>query len=154
MLITSPRNRLNRQRGDTIIEVLIVIAVISLVLAGAYVTTNRSLLATRAAQERGNALKLAETQIEEIKGLASTNPTVLFGSATSSPFCIAKSTSQPVAATDDACFVGLSGDPTDDDPRFSISITRINYYFVLTETWTNVSGRVVDRLELRYRVYD
>ena len=152
MFIASHHDRSNNQLGDTIVEVLIVIAVISLVMAGAYVTTNRSLLATRAAQERGNALKLAETQIEEIKGLAATNPTALFG--TTAPFCISKATSQPVAATDAACTVGLSGDPTTIDPKFTISITRTNNYFVLTENWTNVSGRMTDSLQLRYRVYD
>ena len=68
-----------RQRGDTLVEVLIAIAVVSLILGGAYVTTNRSLYATRAAQERGNALKLAESQIEQLKGIVASNPTAVFG---------------------------------------------------------------------------
>ncbi len=54
-------------RGDTIVEVLIATAVVSMILAGAFVSTNTSSNNTRSAQERGEALKLAETQVELIK---------------------------------------------------------------------------------------
>ncbi len=154
MFISKLRRLADNQRGDTIVEVLIAIAVISLVLGGAYVTTNRSLQATRAAQERVNALKLAEAQIEQIKAMAANNATVLFGTTTSSPFCISKATGLPVADDDPACAVGLSGDPTSAEPKFSISITRSGNYFVLDETWVDVSGRNSDSLQMRYRVYD
>lgn len=147
-------DRFARQRGDTIVEVLIAIAVITLVLGGAYVTTNRSLQATRAAQERVNALKLAESQMEQIKALAANNPTELFGTTTASPFCIAKATGLPVEDDDPACAVGLSGDPASSEPIFNISITRTSNYFVLTEIWVDVSGRNNDSLQMRYRVYD
>lgn len=59
--------RLRKQQGDTIVEVLIAIAIVSLTLTGAYVSVNRSSNTTRTAQERGEALKWAETQIEQIK---------------------------------------------------------------------------------------
>lgn len=153
-------NYRGREQGDTIVEVLIAIAVVSLVLAGAYVSTNRSLQATRAAQERVNALKLAESQMEQIKSLASISPEILYSSVTDSSFCIAKATGQPVRnehpTHDDepACAVGVSGDPTADQPIFEISITRDGDTFTLTETWTDVSGRVDDSLQLRYRVYE
>lgn len=55
------------QFGDTIVEVLIVTAVLGLVLAGSYAIASRSLKGMRASQERGEALKLAEAQIESIK---------------------------------------------------------------------------------------
>ncbi len=55
------------QAGDTIVEVLIVTAVLGLVLAGSYAIASRSLKGMRASQERGEALKLAEGQIESIK---------------------------------------------------------------------------------------
>lgn len=58
---------LRNQQGDTIVEVLIAIAIVSLTLAGAYASVNRSSNATRTAQERGEALKWAETQVEQIK---------------------------------------------------------------------------------------
>lgn len=156
MFVGRFRTTAANQRGDTIVEVLIAIAVISLVLGGAYVTTNRSLQATRAAQERVNALKLAESQIEQIKAMAANSPSVLFGSATASAFCISKANGQPVAAGDAACEVTLSGDPAPSgvEPRFNISITRSSNYFELTETWEDVSGRNTDSLQMRYRVYE
>lgn len=154
MLMKIFRSNSGSERGDTIVEVLISIAVISLVLGGAYVTTNRSLQATRASQERVNALKLAESQIEQIKGLAATDPDQLFGVTAPSPFCIAKATGLPVAATNAACSVGLSGDPSSSEPVFTISVVRSNNDFVLTETWADVSGRTTDSLQMRYRVYE
>ena len=59
--------RLANSRGDTIVEVLIAVAIVSLTLTGAYASVNRSTNATRTAQERAEALKWAETQVEQIK---------------------------------------------------------------------------------------
>lgn len=149
----------NRERGDTIVEVLIAVAVVALVLAGAYVATNRSLLAARSSQERLNALKLAEAQMELVKSLADTEPARLFTDSgpnvSPNPFCIEKESGLPVAADNAACVVNLTGDPAPAgvEPRFTISITRSGNDFVLTERWADVSGRVTDELKLRYRVY-
>lgn len=67
-------------------EVLIAIAVVSLVLGGAFASTRKSSSATRTAQERGVALKLAETQVELIKAANSSGtPDVITGGT----FCIA-----------------------------------------------------------------
>lgn len=144
----------SRQRGDTLVEVLIAIAVVSLILAGAYVTTNRSLTATRSAQERGNALKLAESQIEQLKGIVTTNPTAVFGGSAPSPFCI-DSTGAVVAASNAACAVTTNGTPAPagTQPTFNLSIQRTGNNFVLTETWFNAGGKQTDRLQLRYRLY-
>lgn len=51
-------------RGDTILEVLISVAVVGLMLVSVATLTNRSLLTTRQAQENGEAQKIAETQLE------------------------------------------------------------------------------------------
>lgn len=149
----------NRQRGDTIVEVLIAIAVISLVLAGAYVTTNRNLLATRAAQERGNALTLAESQLEQIKSLAVSDPDVLFGAGTPSPFCVTSALSV-ASASDAACRMDSTGAPTATEPVYSVSVTRDSpdgnggYLFTVTNRWVDPSGRRTDEVRLTYRVYE
>jgi len=151
------KRHIRHERGDTMIEVLIVIAVISLVLAGAYVTTSRSLESTRAAQERVIALKLAETQIERIKGLAAstTIPHPLFGPSAPTTFCVSPSSGQPVGVSGSVCAFSTSGTNNNtNEPIFNISIVRAGNYFVLTETWQDVGGRNGDRLNLRYRVYD
>lgn len=59
--------RRNKTRGDTIIEVLISIAIVGLVIAGAYALASRSLQQGITASERTEALKLAEGQIEHLK---------------------------------------------------------------------------------------
>jgi prepilin-type N-terminal cleavage/methylation domain-containing protein len=141
------------QRGDTIVEVLIAMAVITMVLAGAYVVTNRSLSATRSAQERTIALKLAESQLEQVKALAAASPDNIFGAAAPSPFCISN-VGAVVDATNAACAVDTVGAPTTKQPLFRISVARSGNDFVLTETWADVNGRNSDTLQLRYRVYD
>jgi len=55
------------QRGDTIVEVLIAIAIISLVLMAAYMTASRNIVAVQNNQERVQAQHLVEGQIEALK---------------------------------------------------------------------------------------
>lgn len=68
-------HKFRRERGDTIIEVLIAITVASAVLGYTYSTMNRNLLATRASQERTEATKLAQGQIELLKSLRNSGNT-------------------------------------------------------------------------------
>lgn len=56
-----------RERGDTIIEVLIAIAVVSSVLGISYAIMNRNILTLRDNQERTEALRLAQGQIEALR---------------------------------------------------------------------------------------
>lgn len=66
----------HNQRGDTIVEVLIAIAIVSLTLAGAYVSANQSANKTRTAQERAEAIKWAESQVELLKANTAALPPV------------------------------------------------------------------------------
>ena len=59
-------NRKN-ERGDTIIEVLMCILVISMILAGAFASTNKNLQSVRDSQERAQAVKIAESQLERLR---------------------------------------------------------------------------------------
>ncbi len=81
------------KRGDTVVEVLIAIAVAATVLTASYATANRSLQAARQAQERGEALKLTEGQVEQLKNLAN-GPTDVF--ITASAFCLKGPTLKPL----------------------------------------------------------
>lgn len=144
------RSATGGQRGDTIVEVLISITVISLVLGGAYATANKSLLITRASQERSNALKLAESQMEQIKGLAVSNPSALFGAA--SPFCIYNQTTV-IAASDPRCVQNTAGGTATAEPKFSLSVTRAGNDFTVRNSWLNPDGKQTDQLQIIYRVY-
>ncbi len=72
------------QAGDTILEVLIAMAVVSLTLSTSFASANRSLSNSRQSQERVIALKLAETQIEMVKNLVITDPAQVFDAT---PYC-------------------------------------------------------------------
>lgn len=82
------------QVGDTIIEVMLAIAIVGMVLGASYSTATRALRTGRFAQEQTEALKLAESQIEKIKYIAgldiSKTPPDLFDTSTPDKkiFCI------------------------------------------------------------------
>ena len=54
-------------KGDTIVEVLVSLALTSMVIAAVYTTANKSLLGARQSQERLQAMKIAESQAEELR---------------------------------------------------------------------------------------
>lgn len=57
----------NKNRGDTIVEVLISVAIAGAVIGGAFALATRSLRQGINASERTEALKIAEGQIEALK---------------------------------------------------------------------------------------
>lgn len=59
--------RLREARGDTIVEVMIAIGVISLVLTAAYALTNRNTLRSQAVQEHSYGVKLVESEVELLR---------------------------------------------------------------------------------------
>lgn len=63
------------QRGDTIVEVLIAIAVASAILGGSYTIANKSSQQIRNAQERTEASKIAAGAVEKLAStIVSTDP--------------------------------------------------------------------------------
>lgn len=61
--LTHPR----REAGDTLVEVMVSIAIASLVLVGAYASTNASTNTTEDTLEHSQALQLVQTQIEMLR---------------------------------------------------------------------------------------
>ncbi len=150
------------ERGDTIVEVLIAIAVITLVLGGAYVTTNKSLQNTRGAQERATALKFAESQFEQLKNVIATNPSKVFPSGGPVPpttFCITGGVNvydATVAPQNQNCTLDVNGavaTSSSPQPLFMLKTTRSGNTFTIAETWIDISGKTTDRLQLSYRIY-
>lgn len=60
----------SNSRGDTIVEVLISMAIAAAVLGSAYTITNRTLANSRQAQEHSEAAKLVQAQLEQLRTLA------------------------------------------------------------------------------------
>jgi type II secretory pathway pseudopilin PulG len=149
--------------GDTIVEVLIALAVLSAVLGGAYLSANRSLASNRDSQERGEALKLAEGQIEQLKSLAKTTPSVL---STGGVFCIDSANS---IKTNDGMvsdpFPSLDGD-TLATPNYNLGCIQkpsgVSYYmsisgssnlFTIRSRWNRINGGGNNEVKLTYRLY-
>lgn len=150
--IFSMRGRQLAERGDTLIEVLLAIAVVSVVLTGAYITTNHSLQDTRAAQERGDALKVVETQLEELRSLAGTTNSPVF--TQTGQFCIYNTTTI-YPATAAQCAVNASGIATSGQPAYHIAISEntSTNTFTISDWWYNVTGGYKDQMQLEYRLY-
>jgi Tfp pilus assembly protein PilV len=151
MSLNFSRLRSLTERGDTVVEVLISIAVVSLILGGAFVTSNRNLQSTRDAEERSNALKITEAQVEQIRYKASNDPNVIFGPSTPASFCISGT-----AALDSShafCSVNASGGLATDEPAYRMAITRSGNTFTITTSWTKVGSDQQNNVQLKYRVY-
>ncbi len=68
MLISTSKKNLRSlgKQGDTIVEVLIAVVVVSTVLVGAFTIANKSSQAVRMAQERSEAMKIAAGEVEHL----------------------------------------------------------------------------------------
>lgn len=144
------------QRGDTIIEVLISIAVVSVILGGAFVTTRRSQEGVRDSQEHAQALKLVESQLEQLRAEATKTGDVF---TAGTPFCMYNrapvSTAGPSGAN---CKQNSGGQPSTENPYYSLSITRATsndgFLFTIKAEWDSVTGNGKAQEQMVYRLYD
>lgn len=119
------------QRGDTIVEVLIAIAVISSVLGTSYAIVNRNSKSYQQVSERTEALKLAEDQLEQLRG----GITVPAGD-----FCVLPGGEVKIYSASSCTF----------NSRYEIRITPGPVFNVHVE-WDGING-TTDKLDLKYRV--
>lgn len=158
---------IRQQAGDTIIEVLMAMAVMAAILSGAYNMAGKSLTAGRHAQERGEGLKLAESQVELVK-VARGNNTVL----PSGPqrFCMANATTVTSPGTLNGALPALDADNfatytsgaascvMDSDrtsgagKRYNVSVSNNTNTFTVSVRWERLGGGR-DEMQLIYRVY-
>jgi prepilin-type N-terminal cleavage/methylation domain-containing protein len=145
---------IRQQAGDTMVEVLIAMAILSFVLSGAYAVTNRTLANSRQAQERGEALQLATQQLELLSRFVAT--------ATVAEIANLKSTGSPrcVQLENDSLFVTDPGDEciSTDEIEYRTSFRYVtvagqNHYEV-TVGWPAATGNGDDNLNLVYRPYE
>jgi type II secretory pathway pseudopilin PulG len=149
-------------RGDTIVEVLIAIAIVSLILAGAFVTVNRSMLNGRQAQERGEAIKYAETQLERLKEAGKDASSFVY--TENWPFCFSDTSGVPITFTaniperdsDDLASSTYAGCQTGNIPGYyNMSIERQgSNTFVARVRWNSVTGNGVEEVRFVYGFYD
>ncbi|MFA5004233.1 MAG: prepilin-type N-terminal cleavage/methylation domain-containing protein [Candidatus Saccharimonadales bacterium] len=136
-----------KQAGDTIVEVLIAIAIVSLVLAGAYAATNRNLLTTQDTLEHSQALQLVQAQLEFLRKN---------NIATGANNCF---TTGGVPAVDngvpgnDPCIVTADGimAAANVQPSFTLHITgNMSTVYVVSAVWPGLNG-ANDNVTMYYR---
>lgn len=86
------------ERGDTIVEVLLCLAILGLALSISYATANRALLIARNAEEHSEALQYLNSQVELARADA-TDANIY----TSGTFCMDSATGKPIIPS---CSVG------------------------------------------------
>jgi prepilin-type N-terminal cleavage/methylation domain-containing protein len=111
-----------QMRGDTIIEVLISIAVIGLVLGGAYATANRSSRELLDAQQHDVAVVLAESQLEQLDSATAAQLTTV---NTSSPAACYNDTGT-LSSTADYATDCVGYNKTTYPENFTIAITQLS----------------------------
>ncbi len=159
-------------RGDTIVEVLVVLAVLGLAIAIAYATANRSLLNARQALENSTGTQIAQAQMEDVvsMGCASGNPYCPDPSLPASPnhllfqpgsHCIDTSTTPYTVRTNPTPTVFSSGgyDTACITGRvpYYVSITYRDtatqpHTFVVVVTWADALGQGNDTVTMNYRL--
>lgn len=141
------------QKGDTIVEVLIAMAVVSSVLGLSYGAMNRNLLIIRDAQERTEATKLAQGQIEALRQIATLPPV-------NTNFCIKSDSSvQTLTGVPDTSSNGMA---SDDFTKYTGQCTSGFYHIGLTSSdqknykiyvrWDRVTGSSRDQVIMVYRL--
>lgn len=154
------------QKGDTIVEVIIAMAVLGLVLGGAYASSRRSLNATIQAHEHSTALKLAEGQVENLKYLSeiiSPSPAQnIYNTAYDGglAFCI-NGSSQVVNAATTGYFAAATA-TTLTDYSANCNPNSAGYYiavgrssaniFTVYVRWDNIHGSGQDQVTLAYKL--
>lgn len=136
-----------QQAGDTIVEVMIAMAVASSVMGGAFVVVNRTLANSRQAQEHSEALQIANQQIEGIIRISGTAYGTLISGSTYK--CIIPATGAVVGTTSAGCNVGTT-------VPYRVTFQFIgapSNYFKINVMWDSVTGNGTDSVSQVYRPY-
>ncbi len=141
----------NNQKGDTIVEVIIAIGIISVVLVASYSIANRSLATIRDAQEHTIALKIAEAQIEQLK-VASQDPTLNKMYNRNAPFCVQYNNGTGKLEINNGPCAQTNGIPY----NVSVSLpagSGPDYTYTISVTWDTAIGSGQGNVSLVYRLY-
>lgn len=162
-------NIVKNQRGDTIMEVLICVAMLGFMLGAAFSLTNKNQLSARASQERSEAVRLAEKQVEYIRTYYAKNPGVTPANAN---FCfdnngVYTANGTPSAQinndNDDTKYVTTCKDTTNgydykisfwraDVPETRSVLGSKGSAHVVTVRWDNIKGGGKEEVKMFYTI--
>jgi Tfp pilus assembly protein PilV len=141
-MLKSGRTVGKTERGETIVEVLIAVAVISLTLTAAYVSANHSLNSSRDTLEHSQALQLVQAQIEDLRahnGGPDNGDACFDGTGISTTNC----------AFDGNGSVAVTGT----EPSYQLSITPdANKVYTITAVWDSVFNGATNNVSLYYGI--
>ncbi len=141
------------KNGDTILEVLLAIVVVSAALGGAFATMDRGTKGTRASHERAEALKITETQVELLKYNIKNNGSALKAPSLPAIFCIAENGAggfdfKSTTDTPSQCSFGVI--PNGYNVEINKSAPSGDVLFTVTTSWESVQGNN-DRVVIKYK---
>jgi len=145
------------ERGDTIVEVMVVLALLGMAVGIAFATANTSLLTVQGAQDNTQADAFLQQQVEGLRAVDVTAPGSIFPALATKHFCIDTSVNPAVASSffsgslknygiyPAACIQGLY--------HLAISYDSTTSTFTFTAYWDDVQGQGQDSATLVYRMY-
>ncbi|HVU59665.1 MAG TPA: type II secretion system protein [Candidatus Saccharimonadales bacterium] len=141
---------LRHQAGDTIVEVIIAIAVIATMLAGAFAVVTNSTHGVRDAEEHAQALQFLQGQVELLRNAAGQSGILTAG--LNQAFCLYTDSSgvHRVVSSDSHCLVSGLYNLSITSPT-ATPIPGSTTTFNLVATWPSVSGNT-DTVLLSYKV--
>jgi len=129
-------------KGDTLVEVLLAIAIVSFILVAAYVTANRNTLLNQDTQERSQALQLATSQLEFLHNtsVGSNNCFDTMGTPVGTP------------GNNASCIVKADGTPAGTvQPAYTIAITSSGATYRVQVSWDSLASNTRSSVSLYYQ---
>jgi|SRR5665213_1649297 len=136
-----------RQAGDTIVEVMLVLAILGLAISISYATANRSLLNARQAQENSQATELVRSQLEALRTLSKTGSSPNIFAVWPVNSCLSQ-TSPYTIQSGAACALG--------SVPYQLTITYTSSptdTFTIQAAWPDVLGLGNDTVTTVYRLH-
>lgn len=142
-------------RGVTIIEVLLTIAIAGAVLGGAYASANRSLSGTMMSKERTEGLQFAQEQLEMLKSalLTPDKKAMIVSLPENREFCMTTNTwveenaKQGDGSWSAACLRGPDG-------RYRMFIQKeSDEKFTIKAAWDRIGGGEEQHVTIVYKAY-
>ena len=137
------------QRGDTIVEVMVSLIILSLVITSVYAIVSRSLDSGSLASQRTEALSLAQSQVDLLANARTNDPTFATDYQSNTPFCINTDGSKNTTAPNNSDKLCDSFSGT----QYNVGVSYANNIFTITAQWpsaTATGGQ--DNLNLYYKL--
>lgn len=135
------------ERGDTIIEVMVSLAVLALAFSISFATANKSLLAARNAQEHSEALQYLASQVE-LARIKATDPALY---STPGAFCFdtqaGATNGAIVSPVNSICTIGAIG--------YNVKVvdTGVQDIFMFTVDWKGVGNFATQHETIYYKIH-